>query len=65
VNIIGTQSRQNITTLLIFALPIVSYTYCRYASHAPRAARNLYEQQYPHRFAVEYSERLPSLTLGG
>jgi hypothetical protein len=32
----------------------------------PRAARNLYEQQYPmHRFAVEYSERLPSLTLGG
>lgn len=54
--IIGTPSRR-ITTpgLLIFVLPFVGYTYLLDTLVTPRAARNLYEQQYQmHRFAVQY-----------
>jgi hypothetical protein len=64
--IIGTPSRR-ITTpgLLIFVLPFVGYTYLLDTVVTPRAARNLYEQQYQmHRFAVEYSEPVAVIDLG-
>ena len=54
--VIGAASRR-ITTpgLLIFVFPVIGYTYLMDTVLTPKAARNIYEQQFQmHRFATDY-----------